>query len=62
MSDVTEGTAFSESLQYCTRSGSAGKPVIESPKWVDRSSQNYLAVWIAVILEETLWAHFNYSN
>lgn len=62
MSEVTDGKAFSQPAQYVTRPGAAGKPLIESPRWLARDGAYYLGVWIAAILEETLWAHFNYSN
>jgi hypothetical protein len=62
MSELTDGKSFSEPIQFCTRTGSAGKPVIESPKWIDRHQTCYITIWIASILEETLWAHYNFCN
>ncbi len=45
-----------------TRNGGGGKPIIQSPKWIDNKKVNYLGVWIVAILEETLWAHFNFAR
>lgn len=44
------------------RNGGAGKPVIETPKWINRSGSNYLGVWIVAVWEESLWAHFNFAK
>ena len=44
------------------RSVGAGKPTIETPKWISRNAIHYLGVWIVAIWEESLWAHFNYAK
>ena len=38
MANVTDDQAFSEPIQYCVGKGNAGKPLIESPKWINKGS------------------------
>ena len=40
----------------------SGRAQIESPSWLDRIETTYLSVWIAGLLEENLWAHYNFAN
>jgi len=62
LDNITDGKAFSQPISYVSRYGSAGKPLIQSPRWIDSKKSNYLGVWIVAILEETLWAHFNFAK
>ena len=62
MGQATDDKAFSEPVQFVTRNGSGGKPVIETPKWINRNASHYLGIWIIAIWEEALWAHFNYEK
>ena len=57
---VTEKRAFREQLNFINRLGKAAQ--IDSPTWVDTLDQAYLTVWIAGLLEENLWAHYNYAH
>ena len=62
MENITDGHAFSQPLLYVSRHGGGGKPIIQTPKWFDCKKSHYLGQWITTILEETLWAHFNYAR
>ena len=35
---------------------------IEMPHWLGNKTTHYFAMWIAAMLEETLWAHFIYHS
>ena len=59
MSKITEKKAFNEVVMLSARTGRAQ---IDSPKWLDKLEQTYLGVWIAGLLEENLWAHYNFAN
>lgn len=59
MNVVTNEKAFQEQLNFSNRSGRAQ---IDSPSWLDRTDSAYLTVWIAGLLEENLWAHFNFAH
>ena len=59
MSRITEKKAFSEIVMLSARTG---RVQIDSPKWLDKLEQTYLGVWIAGLLEENLWAHYNFAN
>ena len=59
MGYVTSERAFKEQLGFTMRSG---RVMIDSPSWLDRVESAYLTVWIAGLLEENLWAHFNYAH
>ena len=59
MAQITDGKAFAEPLLLSARTGRAQ---IDSPKWLDKLEQTYLGVWIAGLLEENLWAHYNFAN
>ena len=59
MAKLTDGRAFAEPLMLSARTGRAQ---IDSPKWLDKLEQTYLGVWIAGLLEENLWAHYNFAN
>jgi Holliday junction resolvase-like predicted endonuclease len=59
MSTVTSDRAFQETLSFSNRSGRAQ---IDSPQWLERLENAYLTVWIAGLLEENLWAHFNNAH
>ena len=59
MSMITEDKAFSEVVMLSARTG---RVQIDSPKWLDQLDQTYLGVWIAGLLEENLWAHYNFAN
>lgn len=58
MTTVTNERAFQEQLSFSNRSGRAQ---IDSPHWLERIDSAYLTVWIAGLLEENLWAHYNYA-
>ena len=60
LENITDGKAFSQPISFVQKNGV--KPLIQSPKWIDCKKQNYLGVWIVAILEETLWAHFNFAK
>jgi hypothetical protein len=38
IANATDDKAFSEPVYFVTRNGSAGKPIIETPKWVKKES------------------------
>lgn len=59
MATVTNNRAFQEQLKFSNRSGRAQ---IDMPSWVEDLSCAYLTVWIAGLLEENLWAHYNYQH
>jgi hypothetical protein len=59
MAKLTDARAFAEPLMLSARTGRAQ---IDSPKWLDKLEQTYLGVWIAGVLEENLWAHYNFAN
>jgi len=56
---ITGDRAFQEQLNFSNRSGRAQ---IESPAWLERIESAYLTVWIAGLLEENLWAHYNFAH
>lgn len=56
---VTSERAFQEQLNFSNRSGRAQ---IDQPQWLEEFSCAYLTVWIAGLLEENLWAHYNYAH
>jgi hypothetical protein len=62
MANATDDKAFSEPVYFVTRNGGAGKPIIETPKWIHKNSTHYLGVWIVALWEEALWAHFNFAK
>ena len=59
MATLTDSKAFAEPLMLSARTGRAQ---IDSPKWLDKLEQTYLGVWVAAVLEENLWAHYNFAN
>ena len=59
MATVTNARAFQEQLNFTNRSGRAQ---IDQPSWLDEFSCAYLTVWIAGLLEENLWAHYNFVH
>ena len=59
MGTVTSNRAFQEQLNFSNKSGRAQ---IDSAEWLERTDSAELTVWIAGLLEENLWAHFNYAH
>lgn len=59
MREVTDNKAFHEPIMFSLKTGRAQ---IDSPKWIEKPAENYLGVWIAATLEETLWAHYNFAT
>ena len=56
---ITSHKAFQEPCMFSSR---MGKAQIDTPSWIDKIESTYLTVWIAALLEENLWAHYNYAN
>ena len=59
MATVTNERAFQEQLNFSNKSGRAQ---IDQPSWLDEYSSAYLTVWIAGLLEENLWAQYNFAH
>lgn len=59
MAAVTSERAFQEPIFFSSKSGRAQ---IDQPAWVERVDTAYLSLWIAALLEENLWAHFNFAH
>ena len=36
--------------------------MIDQPNWLEKELDTYIAVWIVGLLEENLWAHYNFAN
>lgn len=62
IANATDDKAFSEPVYFVTRNGGAGKPVIETPKWINKNATHFLGIWIIALWEEALWAHFNFAK
>jgi len=59
MATVTGDRVFQEQLSFSNKSGRAQ---IDSAQWLERIESAYLTVWIAGLLEENLWAHYNFAH
>ena len=59
MATITSHRSFQEPVMFSSRSG---RVQIEQPVWLERIDNTYLSVWIAALLEENLWAHYNFAN
>jgi hypothetical protein len=59
MSNITNNLAFQEPVLFTSKSG---RTQIDSPSWIERVESTYLSVWIAGLLEENLWAHYNFNK
>lgn len=59
VAEITSHKAFREPAIF-KQKGSRVK--IDSPAWSKKVECNYLGVWIMIVLEENLWAHYNFTN
>jgi hypothetical protein len=59
IAEVTQHKAFREPAIFKQK---GGRVKIESPSWSKKIEYTFLGVWIAVVLEESLWAHYNFAN
>lgn len=59
VAEITNHKAFREPAIFKQK---GGRVKIDSPSWAKKLEYNYLSVWIIVVLEESLWAHFNFAN
>ena len=62
MSRATGDQAFTQPCKFRTETKDNGKVgvSIESPSWFRSSEFTSFGMWIAVLLEENLWANYNY--
>jgi hypothetical protein len=60
MANSTDGQAFQSPCNF-EYDSKLGIHTIESPNWFKPERFHCLASWVAAILEENLWANYNYQ-
>ena len=59
---ATDNRAFSQPCKFRLENKNEGKSVlsIETPGWFSHSNFHAFGEWIAILIEENLWANYNY--